>query len=180
MIESIAFRTRAQQEEYLVKKSLLILLTAGLVMSLVPAHPHMRKSVTAKLGDSEVTIQYFTAPINMDHVGEVGVGDFRRGANLNIGGDLQAGDTTIAAGDYTVGCIRNGEKTWTMVLSPGKLGRGESPDKSQLINLDSHFSTDMGSVEHVTFDISPGSGSLSGRAAVVWRFGDHYLAGAIS
>ena len=163
-----------------MKKSLLILLTAGLVMSLVLAHPHMRKSVTAKLGDSEVTLQYFTAPTNMEHVGKVAVGDFRRGAGFKVGADLQAGETTIAAGDYTVGCIRDGEKAWTMVLSPGQLRRGESPDRSKLIKLDSHFSTEMGSVDHVTFDISPGSGALSGRAAVVWRFGNHYLAGAIS
>ncbi len=163
-----------------MKKSILMLLTAGLVMSLVLAHPHMRKSVTAKLGDSEVTLRYFTAPINMDHVANVGVGEFRRGANLKVGADLQTGGATIAAGDYTVGCIRDGEKAWTMVLYPGALGRGESPDMSKLIKLDSHFSTDMGSVDHVTFDISPGAGSLSGRAAVIWRFGDHHLAGAIS
>ena len=163
-----------------MKKSILILLTAGLVMSLVLAHPHMRKSVTAKVGDSEVTLQYFTAPINMDHVAKVGVGDFRRGANLKVGADLMVGGATIAAGDYTVGCIRDGKKAWTMVLYPGRLGRGESPDMSKLIKLDSHFSTEMGSVDHVTFDISPGAGSLSGRAAVIWRFGDHHLTGAIS
>ena len=163
-----------------MKKSLLFLLTAGLVMSLVLAHPHLRKSVTAKVGDSEVTIEYVTVPANMEHIGSVGVGDFRRGANLKVGADLQAGEATIAAGDYTVGCIRDGEKAWTMVLSHGKLGRGESPDMSNLIKLDSHFSTEMGSVDHVSFDISPGSGSLSGRATVIWRFGDHHLAGAIS
>ena len=163
-----------------MKQLLLILLTAGLVMTLVLAHPHMRKSVTAKVGDSEVTLKYVTMPINMEHIGSVGVGDFRRGANLTVGADLQAGGATIAAGDYTVGCIRDSENSWTMVLAPGKLGRGESPDMSKLIKLDSHFSTEMGSSDHVSFDISPGSGSLSGRAAVVWRFGDHYLAGAIS
>ena len=144
-----------------MKKSLLILLTAGLVMSLVLAHPHYRKSVTAKVGEGEVTIKYSTVPANMEHLGEVGVGDFRRGANLKVGADLQAGEITIAAGDYTIGCIRDGEKAWTMVLSPGELGRGESPDMSKLIKLDSHFSKEMGSVDHVSFDISPGSGSSS-------------------
>jgi hypothetical protein len=149
-------------------------------MSLVLAHPHYRKSVTAKLPGGEVTLQYVTVPANMDHIGSVGVGDFRRGANLTVEADLQAGEATIAAGDYTVGCIRDGDKAWTMVLAPGKLGRGESPDMSKLIKLDSHFSTEMGSVDHVSFDISPGSGSFSGRAVVVWRFGDHHLTGAIS
>ena len=163
-----------------MKKSLLILLTAGLGMSLLLAHPHMRKSVTAKVDGNDVTLEYTTSPINMERVSKVGVGDFQRGANLKVGADLQAGEATIAAGEYTVGCIRDGEKAWTMVLYPGKLGRGESPDKSKLIKLDSHFSTEMGSVDHVMFDISPGAGSLSGRATVVWRFGDHYLAGAIS
>ncbi len=163
-----------------MKKFLLILLTGGLVMSLVLAHPHMSKSVTAKVGDSEVTLQFYTTPANMAHLGEVAVGDFRRGAALNVGENLEAGETTIAAGDYTIGCIREGEKTWTMVLSPGKLKRGESPDQSKLIRLDSHFSMEMGTAQHVSFDIAPGSGALSGRAAVIWRFGDHYLAGAIS
>ena len=123
---------------------------------------HMRKSVTAKLGDSEVTLQYFTAPINMEHVGKVAVGDFRRGAGFKVGADLQAGETTIAAGDYTVGCIRDGEKAWTMVLSPGQLRRGESPDREQTDQAGLPFSTEMGSVDHVTFDISRVPGPFPG------------------
>ena len=163
-----------------MKKSIGILLVAGLFMSLVLAHPHMRKTVTTKVGESEVTLQYITVPANMEHLAEVATGDFRRGASLKVGADLQAGSTTIAAGEYTLGCIRDGENAWTMVLSPGALGRGQSPDMGQLIKLDSHFSMEMGSVDHASLDILPGSGALSGRAVVVWRFGNLFLEGALS
>ncbi len=163
-----------------MKKFLVMLVAVGLIASLALADPHMRKSVTAILDGSELTLQYVTAPVNMDHIGEVGVGDFRRGASLKVGSDLQVGEASIAAGEYTVGCVRDGENAWTMVLYPGRLGRREAPDRSKLIKLDSFFSTERGSVDHVSFDISPGSGRLAGRAVVSWRFGDHYLAGALS
>ncbi len=163
-----------------MKKYWLVPFIAALVMSVVGADPHIRKSVTAILDGNEVTLRYVTVPVNMDHVAEVVTGDFRRGASLKLGGDLQAGEKLIAAGEYTVGCIRDGVDAWTMVLYPGRLGRQEAPDRSKLIPLDSIFSTDKGSVDHVSFDIEPGSGSLTRRAVVVWRFGDLYLAGALT
>ena len=164
----------------MVKKSLLMLFCVVLIISLAIAHPHLRKSLTVNLNGNEVALAYITFPANMEHISLVGVGDFRWGATLKVGGDLQAEQVTIAAGTYTIGCVRKANKSWAMVLYPGKLGRGESPDKGLLIELHSMFSTEKGNVDHVSFDIGPGSGMLTGHAVIMWRFGNHYLAGVIS
>ena len=144
------------------------------------AHPHLQKKVTTKVGDNEVSLNYFTAPANLEHVKGVAVGSFTRSfAQLSVATDLDAGGVSVPAGDYTVGTIRKGESDWQMALYPGQVGRGESPDTSKLIKLNSSFSTDQGTADHIYFDILPGVGKMEGKTTLIWHFGPLYLAAAL-
>ena len=109
------------------------------------SHPHLNKMVKATLPSKvEASIQYYTVPANMEHVKRVKVGDFIPSrAVLSLSGDTAAGSTTLKAGDYTIGAVRNAGD-WTLALYPGKPARGMAPDKSKVIALDSSFSDSEG------------------------------------
>lgn len=146
--------------------------------ALLVAHPHLSKSVTARIAGNEVSVAYFTSPANEDHVKDYGVGSFAPGARITFSADM-GGYTMIPAGEYTLGAVRTADDDWTMALYPGRLGRGQSPDMSKVIKLTSYFSKKHGTAAHVHYDISPGAGDLAGRTTVTWHFGSLYLAGAI-
>ena len=99
---------------------------------------------------------------------------------LKVTGELKAGKATIAAGEYTIGAIKNGEKDWTMALYPGRLGRGDVPDTAKAIKLDSKFSTTKGTAEHMLVDVEPGEGPTEGKAVLTLHFGSLYLAGVLA
>ncbi len=144
-------------------------------------HPHISKTVTAELGENKLTLSYFTAPANMEHVEKVKEGDMAMGfGSLECSEDLEIGESKIPAGKYSIGAIKEGEDSWTLALYPGRPGRGEAADVEKAILLESMNSTDMGDTGHVSFDIMPGHGDLEGKATLVWHFGNMYLAGAIS
>lgn len=158
-------------------------LAAGLVASVAAAHPHFNKTITVALpGGAEARITYNTTPSNEELAQAVAVGDFAtpRRPLLALSADVTAGGTTIPAGEYTIGVVRKGESDWVMALHPGRLGRGNQPDVSKLIELESHFSTGMGTAAHMLIDITPGSGDLEGRVALTLHFGSMFLAGALS
>lgn len=145
------------------------------------AHPHIQKSVDAKLGEVDIKLSFYTSPANMDHVNNAADGAFSTGyARLSLSGDLTVGGTTIPAGEYTVGAIKNGPSDWTMALSPGKLGYGEQADMSKLIKLTSSYSASEGTANHVNFDISPGRGSQEGQATLIWHYGTLFLSGSLT
>ena len=146
------------------------------------AHPHFRKTVTAKLGTVDVTIAYQTVPSNEMHAKSAKVGAFTtpRAPKLTLSGELKAGDLALPAGEYTIGAIKNGDDDWTMALYPGALARGTEPDMSKLIKLDSMFTTEHGTAEHLTLDITPGHGKQEGKAVLLMQFGTLYLAGRLS
>ncbi|MDA2923150.1 hypothetical protein MYX65_00585 [Acidobacteria bacterium AH-259-L09] len=155
--------------------AVVLLLTVGL-----QAHPHFQKSVIMKLGDVEAKVVFTTLPANEEHVANVTVGEFNVGfARLTLSGDITAGDVTIPAGEYSIGAIKNGDNDWTLAVHP-RLGRGETADMSKVIKLDSMYSASQGKSAHIVFDVAPGHGKLEGRAVLVWHFGSHYLAGALS
>ena len=153
----------------------------ALVASVAMAHPHFRKTVTAKIGDNEVSIAFFTVPANMSHLEGIADGQFVSPGQptLEVPADLKAGSTSIPAGTYLVGAIKKGEG-WTMVLHPGKLARGEKPDLSKVIELPSQFAKSSDTAEHLVVDIGPGWGKNSGKAVVVLAFGNLWLDGAIT
>lgn len=147
------------------------------------AHPHFNKSVTAKLpGGAEATVTYNTTPSNEAHAAKAAVGAFvtPRRPMLKLSAEVTAGAVTIPAGEYTIGVIKNSDTDWTMALYPGQVARGQAPDSSNLIKLESMYSGGQGVAPHMLIDISPGSGKLEGRAVLTIHFGSLFLAGALS
>jgi hypothetical protein len=164
-----------------MKRNFFFLVTIAAATVGLLAHPHLQKSVTAKIGEVEVMLSFYTSPANMEHVKNAKVGEFSTGyARLSLSADMTAGGKTISAGEYTVGAIKNGANDWTMVLLPGKLGYQDTPDVSKVIKLESAYSTSEGTAGHVDYNVSPGHGKMEGRATIIWRYGTLYLAGAIT
>jgi len=147
------------------------------------AHPHFNKTITVALpGGGEAQVAYNTTPANEELADAVEVGAFAtpRGPRLTLSADLTVGDKTLAAGEYTIGVVRKGESDWAMALYPGRLGRGEKPDTSKLVELESAFSTSMGKAPHMLIDVTPGSGAFEGRVVLTLHFGSMFLSGALS
>lgn len=169
-----------------IRLSILLTLAAlTLVVTLgsLVAHPHFSKTIVTKLpGGAEAVISYNTTPANESHATQAEAGSFLtpRRPTLKLSADITAGSVQLPAGEYTIGVLKKGDSTWTMALFPGVLSRGESPDKSKLIELDSRFSKEMGTAEHMLIDISPGNGEFEGKAVLTLHFGSMFLAGALS
>lgn len=147
------------------------------------AHPHINKSITTKLpSGAEATATYTTIPANENHVQKAAVGSFLtpRRPKLKLSTEVKAGNVTIAAGDYTIGVIKNGEKDFTMALFPGDTPRSGAPDMSKVIKLDSQFDTTHGKAEHMIIDIMPGSGKFEGKVVLILHFGTFHMEGALS
>ena len=154
------------------------LLAAGAAM----AHPHFNKTVTAKLPSGiDATVTYNTTPANEIHATKAAVGTFvtPRRPMLKLSGEVKAGAVTIPAGEYTIGVIKKSEKDWVMALYPGAAPR-EGADVAKAIPLESAFSTTHGPAEHMLVDITPGDGTLTGRAVLTLHFGTLFLEGALS
>lgn len=162
-----------------MKKGFVILCLLATV-SLVLAHPHFRKTVSTKVGENDVQISYTTTPANMDRLSGVVTGAFNPGyGTLSLSADHSVGGTTLKAGEYTIGAIKNGEDDWTMALHEGRIPRGQQPDMSKVIKLDSMFSKSEGTAHHVFFDIMPGHGKFEGKTVLIWHFGELFLAGSL-
>ncbi|TDI46612.1 MAG: hypothetical protein E2P02_04765 [Acidobacteria bacterium] len=163
--------------------SVLCVLVFLLAPSFALAHPHFSKTVTAKLpSGAEATITYGTTPANLSRAesAEVGVFVAPRGPKLMLSAAASSGGTEIPAGEYTIGVIKNSADDWTMALYTGGLARGETPDEAKIIKLDSMYSSDSGTAEHMLIDITPGHGKFEGKAVLTLHFGNMLLAGAIS
>ncbi len=66
-----------------------------------------------------------------------------------------------------------------MALYPGRLGRGDTPDMSKVIKLDSIFSDSKGTAEHMVIDINAGFDKFEGKPVLTIHFGGLFLAGAL-
>jgi hypothetical protein len=161
-------------------------LLAGL-LALVPAgalaHPHFNKTITAKLPPGvEVTITYDTTPANEARAEGAKVGEFvtPRRPVLKLGGELKAGKTALAPGEYTIGVIKTSDKDWVMALYPGRLARTDTPDTAKAIRLESKFSSTHGKAEHMLIDLTPGEGTFEGKAVLTLHFGSLHLAGVLA
>ena len=139
--------------------------------------------MTAALAPNvEVTITYNTTPANETHAQNAKVGEFvtPRRPVLKLSAELKTAKATLAAGEYTIGVIKNGDKDWTLALYPGRLERGATPDSAKAIRLDSAFSSDHGTADHMLIDVTPGKGKFEGKAVLTLHFGSLFLAGALS
>ena len=156
---------------------------AVLVASVALAHPHFNKTITATVPPGvEVTITYNTTPANEAHAQSAKVGEFvtPRRPGLKLAAELKTEKGTLAAGEYTIGVIKNGEKDWSLALYPGRLQRGDTPDSTKAIRLDSMFSADKGTAEHMLIDVTPGHGKFEGKAVLTLHFGTLFLAGVLA
>ncbi|MHC5065333.1 MAG: hypothetical protein ACYTG5_15300 [Planctomycetota bacterium] len=167
--------------------SALVLITAASMAATTMAptspvkHPHFRKAVSVTMGEQEMKLSYVTMPANMEHVEKIEAGDFVPGrASLEFSQDQEIGESTIPAGSYTICAIKNGDEDWTLALYPGRPARGEEPDASKAIKLESMFVTDQGDSGHVHYDLMPGHGDMEGKLVLIWSFGKLHLAGALS
>jgi len=155
----------------------------GLVASVALAHPHFNKTVTATLSPGvDVTITYNTTPANETHAQTAKVGDFvtPRRPVLKLSAELKTEKATLPAGEYTVGVVKNAEKDWTLALYPGRLQRGDTPDSAKAIRLESMFSADHGTADHMLIDVTPGHGKFEGKAVLTLHFGSLFLAGVLA
>jgi hypothetical protein len=158
-------------------------IAVSLVASAALAHPHFNKTVTATLAPGvEVTITYNTTPANETHAQNAKVGEFvtPRRPVIKLSAELKSGATTLPAGEYTIGVIKNGDKDWTLALYPGKLQRADVPDSAKAIRLESMFSADHGTADHMLIDVTPGHGKFEGKAVLTLHFGSLFLAGVLS
>ncbi len=169
-----------------MKKTLTGMIALGLLLgtpAITISHPHFNKTITANLpGGVAVTIAYTTVPANEDHTKKAAVGAFLTPGRpmLKLSGDLKAGEMTIPAGDYHIGVMKKAENDWVLVLHPGQVPRGQTPDTEKLIKLDSMFSTAHGVAEHSLIDLTPGSGKFEGKVVLTIHFGSLFLAGLVS
>ena len=158
-------------------------IAVSLVASAALAHPHFNKTVTATLSPGvEVTITYNTTPANETHAQTAKVGDFvtPRRPVLKLSAELKAGTATLPAGEYTIGVIKNADKDWTLALYPGRLQRADVPDSAKAIRLESMFSADHGTADHMLIDVTPGHGKFEGKAVLTLHFGSLFLAGVLA
>jgi hypothetical protein len=165
-----------------MKKWFVFCVTALIVPALF-AHPHFRKTTKVTLpGDVEVNVSFYTVPANEAHAQNAEKGAFLSPGRpmLEVGADLKAGSATIPAGTYTVGAIKNSMDDWTMALYPGEIPRGESPDMSKMIKLDSQYEETTNRMEHLMVDITPGHGKFEGKAVFTIWFGSMLLDGLMS
>ncbi len=164
-------------------KKLAVFSVLFLAASLVVAHPHLETTITTTLpGDVEVSVAFYTNPVNMPLAEKASSGSFLTSGMpvLKISGDLKAGSVSIPAGTYTVGAIKNSMDSWTMALSPGELGEGETADMSKLIKLDSEFVKAPEAGEHSWVYIGPGAGKFEGKVVFEMGFGPLVLYGCLS
>ena len=150
--------------------------------TILSAHPHFNKSITAQLpGDVEATIAYQTVPANEDHTNAAPNGSFvtPRSPKLTLSGDLMAGSLSIPAGEYIIGVVKNSNSDWTLALYGGTIGRGETPADADLLKLDSMFFRVTDAIEHLTLDITPGHGKHEGKAVLSINFGTLAVHGSL-
>ena len=164
-----------------MKKALVIAVVLLSATALV-AHPHFQKTTSAQLSeDVEVSLSFFTIPANMEHLATIANGEFVSPGlpKFTSATAITAGMATIPAGTYTVGVVKNGAEDWTMVLSPGELAFGQTPDMSKLIKLDSAFHKSTDDTGHLVVDIFPGEGKFDGKAVILLGFGTLWVQGLI-
>lgn len=169
-----------------MRTTLTVSMILGFLVSSVSwlgAHPHLNKVLTTTLASGvEVSVSYQTVPSNEDYVTEAAAGEFLtpRGPKLQLSTALTAGDASIPAGEYTVGVIKNGDHDFTLALIPGELGRGDQPDMSKAIQLESQVSSAADAVEHLSIDIAPGTGQMEGKVVLAVHYGSLSVEGALS
>lgn len=164
-----------------MKRTASFTLAALAAAALAFAHPHFNKTVSTTIGETEVSVSYNSTDANMERVAAVEAGAFvsPRGPRLNISADVMAGDQTIAAGEYTIGVVKGDDGSWTMALHEGRIPRGEMPDMGKVTKLDSRYSDQMGTADHMLIDITAGSGDFAGKPVLTIHFGNMHLQAAI-
>ena len=164
-----------------MRRQLTILCLIALAAGIALAHPHFPKEVSAELPNGvKAMVAYTTVPSNESHAANAAVGSFvtPRAPRITFSGDVVSGSTTIAAGEYTIGVIKNGADDWTLALHPGRVDRRSPADPAKLIKMDSAYRK-AANVEHLSVDIIPGHGRLEGKTVLSLAFGTMACEGAL-
>ena len=165
-----------------VKRLILASLIIGVlaVSTTLVAHPHFNKTVSTSLNGVDVKVSYLTVPANESHTRDAAPGQFISplGPQFEIAGDLSGKGVSIPVGTYTVGVVKSGSNDWSLVLYPGRAGG--NMDMNRAITLDSMFSTEMGTADHILIDITPGHGAHEGIATLTIHFGSLFISGALT
>jgi len=161
-----------------MNKKVLALLSACLAVSLVIAHPHFSKTVTADMKGTTITLNFTTYPYNEAHLSQVQQGFvFHCGrAKVRLTADAMSGSETIPAGDYVLRAQAESVDDWTLILVPaGQTENSYGVDLSSGIRLASSTLTDQPSVHHLALDLNSGHGDTDGKMVLSVAYGERRI-----
>jgi len=167
------------------KKVTLPILVALCILTtsiLVSSHPHFRKSVTAKLPDLELKLEYTTYPWNPSHLAEVKDGFiFNCGnASVELSNAAKHGSAVVAEGKYQLRARAKDVDNWTFLLVPVPEDRNAKPDMMKAIELPTKTFTGRPVRNHLLLDVSAGHGETDNMALFVLLWGDRELEGVLA
>jgi hypothetical protein len=161
------------------------LLTASSVLFLglmASAHPHFRKTVIARISDTEIKLEFTTYPWNPAHLSEVKGGFLFHCGNalLETNKPVKVGTTEIPAGKYQLRARAKDLSNWTFLLIPAPPDRNTPPDMAKAIELKTLALSGRQMSDHLSLDVSPGHGDTDGKALLVLSWGDRQLQGELA
>ena len=161
-----------------MKQKILILLVAFLLVHIVVAHPHFKKTVVADMRGKAVKLEFTTYPFNEAHLSEVQKGFvFHCGtALLSITADATSGKTSVPAGEYILRAQANSLDDWTLILVPAAgVENSYEVDVSNGIRLDSSTLTGQPSSHHLSLDLNSGHGATEGKLILSVAYGERTI-----
>jgi hypothetical protein len=151
--------------------------------SMMVAHPHFNKTVTAAVKGLELKLTYYTLPYNPKHLEGIKEGFvFHCGrAKLNVAGEMAVGSTKLGAGSYHLRAKAKSADEWTLVLIPeAQAGDPQNPDISKGIALDTKSFAKQSELHHLDLNLTGGHGDSDGKLLVTVSFGSRRIEAAIT
>ncbi len=146
------------------------------------AYPHFRKTVIARISDTEIKLEFTTYPWNPAHLSEVKEGFLFHCGNalLETSKPVKVGTMEIPAGKYQLRARAKDLSNWTFLLIPSPPDRNTPPDMTKAIELKTRTLTGRQTNDHLSLDVSPGHGDTDGKALIVLSWGDRQLEGELA
>ncbi|MGW8181969.1 MAG: hypothetical protein ACWGQW_24845, partial [bacterium] len=157
-----------------MKRTFLILIVSGLLLTLVMGHPHFRKTVNADMRGKEITLTFTTYPFNEAHLSQVQEGFvFHCGtASLTFSADASSGPQAIPAGEYFLRARATTLDNWTLILVPAAgVENSYELDVSNGIRLECSTLTGQPLSHHLALDLNSGHGDSDGKMVLSVSYG---------